>query len=77
MAKRAALRLEAIDEPASAPEAPRGAGGGPEPMTVVYARVPWTLGEQLRDLARARSKAEGRRVTVNEIAVEALRKLAF
>jgi hypothetical protein len=50
-------------------------GAGPEPTTTVYARVPWALGEELRDLARRRSREEGRRVTVNDLVVEALRRL--
>src|SRR3712207_6471952 len=74
--KRAPLQLSAINIPAqeATPEQPRP--GGPEPVTTIYVRAPWSLGEQLRDLARARSRAEGRRVTVNELAIEALQKLA-
>ena len=83
MAKRAPIRLNAIsndlaDElqrpaPATARVAPVAA---PEPTTVIYARVPWSLGEKLRDLARERSRAEHRRVTVNELVAEAISKLA-
>lgn len=48
----------------------------PEPTTVVFARVPWSLGEKLRDLARERSRTERRRVTLNELLIEALNHLA-
>jgi hypothetical protein len=50
-------------------------GTRPEPTTTIYARVPWTLGEELRDLARRRSREEGRRVTVNDLVVDAIRRL--
>jgi hypothetical protein len=81
--KRTPLRLDALREKAAVPSpAPSSArahaqapGGGPEPTTTVYARVPWALGEELRDLARRRSREEGRRVTVNDLVVEALRRL--
>ena len=79
--KRSPLRLDALREETVAP-APSSArppaqtpGGGPEPTSTVYARVPWALGEELRDLARQRSRDEGRRVTVNDLVVEALRRL--
>ena len=83
MAKRTPLRLDALHEEAGVPSpAPQSSappvqapGGGPEPTTTVYARVPWALGEELRDLARRRSREEGRRVTVNDLVVEALRRL--
>lgn len=82
MTKRTPLRLDALREetvvPSPAPQPPkasRGAGVGPEPTTTVYARVPWALGEELRDLARRRSREEGQRVTVNDLVVEALRRL--
>jgi hypothetical protein len=38
----------------------------------VYARVPWPSGEELRDLARRRSRAEDRRGTADDLVVEAL-----
>ena len=82
MTKRAAFKLEALaaeSEPAHAKAEPVVsplAQAGPEPMTTIYARVPWTLGERMRDLARERSKAAGRRVTVNDLVIEALSKLA-
>lgn len=81
MAKRAPMRLDAIRSdsaeeqlavPAEAPSRPTA----PEPTTVIYARVPWSLGEKLRDLARERSRVEHRRVTVNELVAEALSKIA-
>ena len=83
MTKRTPLRLDALREEAVTPSpAPPSArppaqapAGGPEPTTTVYARVPWALGEELRDLARRRSREEGRRVTVNDLVVEALRRL--
>lgn len=78
MAKRAALNLSGFEEkpaaPAAAPTA-SGASGAPEPITTIYGRIPWSLGEQLRDLAREHSRASGRRVTVNELVEEAIRKL--
>jgi hypothetical protein len=83
VSKRTPLRLDAMREegvapspvplPPSAPALPLSAG--PEPTTTVYARVPWALGEGLRDLARQRSRTEGRRVTVNDLVVEALHRL--
>lgn len=82
MAKRAPMRLDAIpSDPADellppASTESRTAPAAPEPTTVIYARVPWSLGEKLRDLARERSRAEHRRVTVNELVVEAINKLA-
>jgi hypothetical protein len=84
MSKRSPLRLDALREEAPAPSpappppgptATPAPGAGPEPTTTVYARVPWMLGEELRDLARRRSREEGRRVTVNDLVVEALRHL--
>jgi hypothetical protein len=73
------MRLDALrSEPAekqptaTAPSVPVA----PEPTTVIYARVPWSLGEKLRDLARERSRVERRRVTVNELVAEALDRLA-
>lgn len=81
--KRAPMRLDAIPSdpanelPPPAPTASRAApAAAPEPTTVIYARVPWSLGEKLRDLARERSRAEHRRVTVNELVAEAISKLA-
>ena len=73
---RCARRLVA-PSPAPQSSAPpaQAPGAGPEPTTTVYARVPWALGEELRDLARRRSREEGRRVTVNDLVVEALRRL--
>ena len=82
MSKRTPLRLEALHGETVAPSpasAPQGVlqppSSGPEPTTTVYARVPWALGEELRDLARRRSREEGHRVTVNDLVVEALRQL--
>jgi hypothetical protein len=83
VSKRTPLRLEALrdEAPTVPPISPSTAtpaqspGGGPEPTTTVYARVPWALGEELRDLARRRSREESRRVTVNDLVVEALRRL--
>lgn len=82
MAKRAPMRLDEISNdpadklPPPAPATARVASSAPEPTTVIYARVPWSLGEKLRDLARERSRAEHRRVTVNELVAEAISKLA-
>lgn len=77
MAKRAPMRLDAIsNDPADETSPPTKPRAAPEPTTVIYARVPWSLGEKLRDLARERSRAEHRRVTVNELVVEAINKLA-
>lgn len=79
MAKRAPMRLDALHSGAAEerPSIPAESGpAAPEPTTVIYARVPWSLGEKLRDLARERSRAEHRRVTVNELVVEAVSKLA-
>lgn len=81
MAKRAPMRLDEIstdpaDELPPAPATARVVSSAPEPTTVIYARVPWSLGEKLRDLARERSRAEHRRVTVNELVAEAISKLA-
>jgi hypothetical protein len=81
MPKRAPLRLENLqsEDPAPAvrprPLGPVASGMLPEATTTVYARVPWTLGERLRDRARERSREAGRRVTVNDLVVEALERL--
>ena len=75
MSKRAPMQLDAIStEPAD--EAQPATIATPEPTTTIYARVPWSLGEKLRDLARERSRTEHRRVTVNELVTEAISKLA-
>jgi hypothetical protein len=47
-----------------------------EPTTTIYARVPWSVGEKLRDIARERSRIQQRRVTVQELVAEAIDKLA-
>jgi hypothetical protein len=48
----------------------------PATVTVpIYVRAPYALAQELRDLAHRRSMREGRRVTTNELAVEALREL--
>lgn len=76
------MRLEALPAPAEGKPEPGDAvdrealATSPEPTTTLYARVPWSLGEKLRDLARERSRAEHRRVTVNELVIEAVSKLA-
>jgi hypothetical protein len=76
--KRAPLRLDAINTDSTKPadEAKPTTVTAPEPTTTIYARVPWSLGEKLRDLARERSRTEHRRVTVNELVTEAISKLA-
>ena len=87
MSKRSPLRLDAMGAEEAAPLSPPPPdmspvlnrtlmpGAGPEPTTTIYARVPWALGEEMRDLARRRSREEGRRVTVNDLVVEAMRRL--
>jgi hypothetical protein len=83
VSKRTPLRLDAMREEGIAPSPPlprpsapaQPPSVGPEPTTTIYARVPWALGEGLRDLARQRSRLEGRRVTVNDLVVEALHQL--
>src|SRR4051812_3669214 len=86
VSKRSPLRLDAIRDEASTPdpspalfpsptESTVHSSAGPEPTSTIYARVPWALGEELRDLARRRSRQEGRRVTVNDLVVEALRQI--
>ena len=61
----------AAPPPVTKPVAP-AAVEPPEPTAAVFARVPWSLAEGLRDLARERSKTERRRVTSNELVEEAL-----
>jgi hypothetical protein len=46
-------------------------------VVTLQARVPYSLAEKLKDIARERSKAARRRVPVNEIVNEALKKIAF
>jgi hypothetical protein len=80
MTRRAPLRLENLQPVEPRPVEPgrpdpAALGARPEATTTVYARVPWTLGERLRDLARERSREAGRRVTVNDLVVEALERL--
>jgi hypothetical protein len=48
-----------------------------EEVVTLQARVPYSLAEKLKDIARERSKAARRRVPVNEIVNEALKKIAF
>lgn len=57
--------------------APPEAEPAREELVALYARVPYSLAERLKDIARERSKAARRRVTVNELVIEALRKVAF
>ena len=80
MSKRAPLKLNELGaEPAAEASLMSAAptqSAAPEPVTTIYVRAPWSLAERLKDLARERSKRTGRRVTVNELAIEALSKLA-
>lgn len=66
--KRPPLTLEdVLDE--------RQADTGPpmvEPQTTLQARVPWSVAERVRLIARNRSRRSGRRVTVTEVLVEAI-----
>lgn len=71
MVKRAPLKLDAIARPAE----PATPAAGPEPTSPVFARLPWSLAEELRDLARRRSRETGRRVTINDLVIEAVSKL--
>jgi hypothetical protein len=59
--------------------APPETGGEPvrEEVVTLQARIPYSLAERLKDIAHERSKALRRRVPVNEIVIEALRKVAF
>jgi hypothetical protein len=81
VSKRAPLKLDelaagpAAEVPLSAASAP-SLSTGPEPVTTIYVRAPWSLAERVKDIARERSKRAGKRVTVNELAIEALSKLA-
>lgn len=82
MPKRSPMRLDAVGEVAEAPQPPTAtaakptvSSAGPEPIVTIYARVPWSLGERLKDMARERSRMTGRRVTVNELVIEAIGKL--
>jgi hypothetical protein len=49
----------------------------PREMVALYARIPPQLSDKLKDIARERSKAAGKRVTVNDIVLEQLQKLAL
>ena len=83
MAKRTPLRLDVLHEEAGVPPQPhsrlrrpcRRPAAGRNTTTTVYARVPWALGEELRDLARRRSREEEPAGGVNDLVVEALRRL--
>jgi hypothetical protein len=72
MTKRSTLQLGALAAPPEAEAEPVR-----EELVTVYARVPYSLAEKIKDIARERSKAQRRRVPVNDIVVEALRKMAF
>lgn len=78
MSRRTPLKLDAVGEAAAKPESPPPAAVEAvpaEPTATVYARVPWSLGEKLKDLARERSRLQRRRVTVQELVTEAISKL--
>ena len=45
---------------------------GEEAVVVLYARVPQSLADTLRDIAHERSKGRRKRATVNELIIEAL-----
>lgn len=73
MTKRGALKLSELHAVGSerAPSNPEATP--PEPTANIYIRAPWSLAEELKDEARRRSKQEGRRVSAQDIGLEALR----
>lgn len=58
--------------PTTKPVTPQAAVELTGATATVFARVPWSLAEGLKDLARERSRLERRRVTNNELVEEAL-----
>lgn len=61
--------------PTEPPEPPvrKGAPARLEPTTTLQARVPYTLADRLRDLARSRSRG-GSRVSINALLIEAVER---
>lgn len=45
-----------------------------EPIATIYCRCPQSVAEALRDIAYERSRGRRRRVSVNELVVQALRE---
>lgn len=70
MRKREVLSVEEYakkDAPVSEP-------AGEEPQATLYCRCPLSMAERLRSLAHERSKGKRRRVTQNELLIEAVER---
>ena len=69
MAKRVELSIGDYADRSGRPTVPPRQGL--EPTTTLQARVPFSLADRLRDLARARSRG-GSKVSINTLLIEAV-----
>lgn len=71
MAKREPLNVE---EYARRGDSPAPDPASEEPMATLYCRCPLSIAERLRTLAFERSKGKRRRVTQNDLLIEAVER---
>lgn len=70
MSRRAPVKLGEMVEGDRSEAA--GKDDWPEPTKVIYVRAPISVSYDLDDIARKRTRKEGRRVTKNELMLEAM-----
>jgi hypothetical protein len=71
MAKREPLNVE---EYAKRDMSPVAQSGGEEPLATLYCRCPLSMAVRLRTLAFERSRGKRRRVTQNDLLIEAVER---
>jgi hypothetical protein len=71
MAKRTVLN---VDDYAKRDDPPVAESMGEEPQATLYCRCPLSLAVRLRTLAFERSKGKRRRVTQNDLLIEAIER---
>jgi hypothetical protein len=71
MAKRTVLN---VDDYAKREDPPTSESVGEEPQATLYCRCPLSLAVRLRTLAFERSKGKRRRVTQNDLLIEAVER---
>jgi hypothetical protein len=71
MAKRTVLN---VDDYAKREDPPVAESVGEEPQATLYCRCPLSLASRLRTLAFERSKGKRRRVTQNDLLIEAVER---
>jgi hypothetical protein len=71
MAKRTVLN---VDDYAKREDTPVADSAGEEPQATLYCRCPLSLAVRLRTLAFERSKGKRRRVTQNDLLIEAVER---